>query len=155
MIEILILSVIGTCLCFMMTLRYRCSLLKMVRNDESVRMNLLNENVSENDIKFYIGMADLYDFYRVKFSIRDLLFRPSSSRENSASFYLVISAILAWWAFNGLPSIVVISAIAIATIAHEYISYWRDTFFRTVESPAYQNSLRELYDHYKPSNRLG
>lgn len=154
MIDIAILSLLACVVAKMMTTKYRLSAPRLVRDDRAVRDSLI-QAIGENNVNYYSGLATLYDRYRKKFSLSDLFFRPSSSRENAAVFYVIGISILAWWALTGVPTTIVAPAIFLLIIGHEYVSYWRDTYDRTMNTPEFQQESRALYDEFKPTHGMG
>lgn len=154
MIGLVFLLVIGIVVAKMLTSTYRFQLARMLR-DRPELTDVFVEALGQNTYDYFIRLADLYDIYRVRFSFSDYAFRPSSSKEYSSAFYCANILLLAWWVLFGLPTVAAVIALAILIAIFEYISYWRDTFVRTMNNLAFQQDVKELYDHYKPTNRVG
>lgn len=137
-----------------LTTTYQFRLAKLLRDSTSSKESFI-KMVGENNYNYFVAMADLYDICRTRFSISDLFFRPPSNRHNAIAVYGASILFLAWWVSTGTITLPTTLALVMALVTYEYVSYWKDTFFRTINNPYFQTSLAEIHDYYKPTNRVG
>lgn len=154
MFELAILSFMAVVISRWVTAKYRLANIKLVANGTIAKETLI-ELVGENAYYYYVGLAAAYESYRKKFTIGSLFIRPSSARENSIVFYLITLGILVWWMVNGLPSLLITFSIILLILSHEYVSYWRDSYYQTVNNEEFKKIVQDLNDKYKPTHRLG
>lgn len=154
MFALLILVLVGFSIAKLLTTTYRFQLARMVR-DRSDLQDVFVEALGQNTYDYFVQVANLYDACRVPFTIKDFFFRPSSSKEYSIAFYGANLLLLLWWVLIAAPTITQVIALCILIGVFEYISYWRDTFFRTVNNVDFKNYVMGLYEQYRPTDRMG
>lgn len=154
MFNLAILSFICLVLSRFLTTTYQFRLAKLLRDSPASKESFVNL-VGENNFNYFVAMADLYDVCRTRFTIYDLFFRPSSDRNSAIAVYGASILFLVWWISTGTVTLPSSLALVMMLISYEYVSYWKDTFIRTVRNPYFQSSLAELHDYYKPTNRVG
>jgi len=154
MFSLAILSFFCLVLSRVLTNSYQFRLAKLLKNSPDSKDAFI-QMLGENNYNYFLAMADLYEVYRVKFTFFDFFFRPPSNRSNAIAFYSASLVFLAWWTITSTIVLNSVLALLIIFVTYEYVSYWKDTFFRTVNNSSFQVSLIELYDYYKPTNRMG
>lgn len=154
MFEIAVMSFFSYIIAKVLTFKYRFSIARIFSNANSANDELI-KSIGENNVKYYSSIITLYDAYRVRFSLTDLFFRPSSSRESAIVFYIISISILAWWLIAGLPSSLIMAGMINLILLREYVSYWKDTYNRTINNTDFQIAAKELYDTFKPTQRVG
>lgn len=151
---LIILGFVCFVLSRILTDTYQFRLAKLLKHSDQLRTSFI-DLMGENQLNYFIALADLYEISRKPFSIFDLLFRPSSNRPNAIAVYGASLLFLAWWVSTSVITLNTVLALTMFFITYEYISYWKDTFVRTINSNYFQSNLMELYEHYKPTNRMG
>lgn len=154
MYQLIILGFVCVVLARVLTDAYQFRLAKLLRYSEQARTTFI-ETVGEKQFKYFIALADLYEICRPRFSIKHFIFRPSSNRSNAVVFYSAFLTFLVWWVSTGVVTLPTVLALAIIYSTYEYVSYWKDVFIQTINSTYFQTNLMELYEHHKPTNRMG
>lgn len=137
-----------------MTLTYRGGLANILKASPEVRAEFAKK-AGENELNFFLSSADLYQACRTKITFGDIIKRPPSDKHSAAATYFAFLTFFAWWYFSSTVTLIPLIGLVMVVFSYEYVSYWKDTYTRTIKNEYYLEGLKALYDYYKPSNRLG
>ena len=136
---------------------YRIDLLhnKSEKYQQAV-VRTLADSMGQRKAEYLVSLFALYHHYRVPFSVMDFLTRPAARTWSAVPIYgIMLIGVLSLIVGHTPITWSVVAFTLMVVASNEYVSYWADTFYRTIRNSTFREESDRLNAQFNQTNRMG